>query len=86
VLTDRGRDFGPVLTALMAFGNRQFAVEGVASFMADAETGEAADPIVVDRKTGRPIDEHYVYTAGPAAGPDVLARVGQVQARRRAML
>ncbi|MNL87422.1 hypothetical protein D3C87_2165670 [compost metagenome] len=57
----------------------------MASFLADAQTGEAADPIVVDRKTGRQIDDAYVYTAGPAAGPDVLARVAQVQARRRAL-
>jgi DNA-binding HxlR family transcriptional regulator len=83
LLTDLGRDFAPVLTALMAFGNRHFAAEGIASFLADALTGEAADPILVDRNTGRPIDERYVYTAGPAAGPDVLARVAQVQARRR---
>ena len=84
VLTDLARDFAPVLTALMAFGNRHYADEGIASFMADRQTGEAADPIVVDRKTGREIDGDYVYTAGPAAGPFVLARVAQVQARRRA--
>ena len=85
VATDLARDFAPVLTALMAFGNRHFAAEGVASFLADAQTGEPADPVLVDRKTGRPIDERYVYAAGPAAGPEVLARVAQVQARRGAV-
>ncbi len=36
LLTDLGRDFAPVLTALMAFGNRHFAAEGIASHMVDA--------------------------------------------------
>ena len=31
VLTDKGRDFWPVLVALTAYGNRHFATEGIAS-------------------------------------------------------
>src|ERR1700758_163875 len=33
VLTPRGRDFWPVLVALMAYGNRHFAREGVATLL-----------------------------------------------------
>eukprot|EP01037_Dinobryon_pediforme_P001800 gene1800-1830_t len=55
VLTPRGRDFQPVLIALMAFGNRHFADEGIRVQMIDTETGLPADPILVDRNTGKPI-------------------------------
>ncbi|WP_246263300.1 winged helix-turn-helix transcriptional regulator [Caulobacter soli] len=84
VVTDLARDFAPVMTALMAFGNRHYAVEGVASHMVDAVTGLPAEPVLVDRRSGKPMDSpDFVYTAGPAAGPFVLDRVAQV-ARGRA--
>ena len=76
LLTDLGRDFQPVLTAMLAFGNRNFATEGVAGRLVDRETGVPAEPIVVDRVSGKPItSEHFTYAPGPAAGPEVLARV-----------
>jgi DNA-binding HxlR family transcriptional regulator len=85
VLTALGRDFAPVLTALMAFGNRHFAAEGIASQMVEAATGLPAEPIVVDRRTGKPMDSpDFVYAAGPAAGPVVLDRVAQVARARGA--
>jgi DNA-binding HxlR family transcriptional regulator len=83
VLTPLGRDFGPVLQTLAAFGNRHFAYEGVASQMVEAATGLPADPVVVDRRTGKPIDGGaFVYAAGPAAGPQVLARVASMAESR----
>ena len=82
LLTALGRDFAPVLTALAAFGNRHFAVEGIASQMVEAATGLPADPVLVDRRTGKPMDSpDFVYAAGPAAGPAVLERVAQVAER-----
>jgi DNA-binding HxlR family transcriptional regulator len=84
VLTDLGRDFAPVMTALMAFGNRHYATEGVASHLVDAVTGLPADPVLVDRRSGKPMDSpDFVYSAGPAAGPVVLERVAQVARGRR---
>src|SRR5260221_9310869 len=69
VLTARGRDFHPVIVALLAFGNKHFAPEGASVLLVDARTGRAAEPILVDRATGRPLDApDYVYVAGPAAG------------------
>ena len=69
VLTARGRDFRPVIVALLAWGNKHFAPEGASVLLVDALTGMAADPILVDRATGRPLEEpDYVYAAGPAAG------------------
>jgi DNA-binding HxlR family transcriptional regulator len=79
LLTDLARDFEPVMTALMAFGNRHFALEGIASQMVEAATGLPAEPVLVDRRTGKPMDSpDFVYAAGPAAGPIVLERVAQV--------
>ena len=84
LLTELGRDFGPVMTALLAFGNRHFAVEGIASQMVEAATGLPAEPVLVDRRTGKSMDSpDFVYAAGPAAGPFVLERVAQVAQRRR---
>src|SRR3954468_1719297 len=69
LLTARGRDFRPVLLALLAWGNRHFAPEGASVLLVDAKTGAAVDPILVDPATGRPIDApDYALIAGPAAG------------------
>jgi DNA-binding HxlR family transcriptional regulator len=69
VLTPRGRDFRPVIVALLAWGNKHFAPEGASVLLVDALTGMVADPILVDRATGRLLEEpDYVYAAGPAAG------------------
>jgi len=85
VLTDLARDFAPVMTALMAFGNRHFAAEGIANQMVDATTGLPAEPVLVDRRSGKAMDSpDFVYAAGPAAGPVVLERVAQVARGRGA--
>src|SRR5208337_1598290 len=56
LLTERGRDFRPVLLALLAFGNRHFAPEGESVAIVDARTGAPAEALLVDRITGRPLD------------------------------
>jgi DNA-binding HxlR family transcriptional regulator len=69
LLTARGRDFRPVLLALLAWGNRHFAPEGASVLLVDSKTGAAVDPILVDPATGRPVDTpDYALIAGPAAG------------------
>jgi hypothetical protein len=68
VPTARGRDFRPVLIALMAWGNRHFAPEGASVQLVNIKTGEAVEPIMVDPATGTPISEtQYALTPGPAA-------------------
>src|SRR5476649_2249162 len=52
ILTARGRDFRPVIVALLAWGNKHFAPEGASVLLVDAQTGMAADPILVDRASG----------------------------------
>jgi DNA-binding HxlR family transcriptional regulator len=69
VVTARGRDFRPVLIALFDWGNKHFAPEGASVLLVDSKTGAAVDPILVDRATGRPIEEpEFAFAAGPAAG------------------
>jgi DNA-binding HxlR family transcriptional regulator len=68
VPTARGRDFRPVLFALMAWGNRHFAPEGASVQLIDTKTGAAVEPILVDQANGRPIREpDYALAPGPAA-------------------
>ena len=57
VLTARGRDFRPVLLAMMSWGNRHFTPDGIRVQMVEASTGVPADPVLVDRRTGRPLAE-----------------------------
>src|SRR5208337_1501620 len=56
ILPERGRDFRPVLLALLAYGNRHFAPEGESVAIVDAKTGAPAEPLMIDRITGRPLD------------------------------
>jgi len=75
VLTDRGQDFKPVLATLMAWGNKHFAPEGASVVIVNRETGELADPVLVDRITGRPLSDPIFSTApGPAAKGELRKR------------
>jgi DNA-binding HxlR family transcriptional regulator len=75
VLTERGRDFRPVLWALLAWGNKHFAPEGRSVVIVDAATGAEAEPVLVDRASGRPLAEPaFRAAAGPAAGEGTRRR------------
>ncbi|MBV9734980.1 MAG: helix-turn-helix transcriptional regulator [Acidisphaera sp.] len=68
VLTPCGHDFRPVLWALLAWGNRHFAPEGASVILVDSETGAPAEPVLIDRVSGRPLAEPAFRSApGPAA-------------------
>jgi DNA-binding HxlR family transcriptional regulator len=83
ILTERGRDFRPVMIAMMAWGNRHFAPEGMQSVLVDAETNIEADPVLVDRATLRPLTEQdFKFAAGPAANEAVRRRMAFVDRRR----
>jgi DNA-binding HxlR family transcriptional regulator len=56
LLSDSGRDFLPVLYAFGAWGGRHYG-EGGVSRLVNAVSGAPVDPVIVDRATGRPIDE-----------------------------
>jgi DNA-binding HxlR family transcriptional regulator len=68
VLTEAGRDFRPVLWALLAWGNKHFAPEGKGVVIVDSRTGNEAEPVLIDRKSGRPlVAPDFRLAAGPAA-------------------
>jgi DNA-binding HxlR family transcriptional regulator len=75
VLTLKGRDFRPVLWSLLAWGNKYFAPEGESVIVVDAATGERADPMLVDRRSGRPLEApEFKIAPGPAATERVRRR------------
>jgi DNA-binding HxlR family transcriptional regulator len=75
VPTARARDFRPILIALLAWGNKYFAPEGPSVLLVNTKTGAPAEPVLVDRATGRPITSpEYVFAAGPAASERTRGR------------
>lgn len=78
VLSASGRDFHGVLVALLAFGNRHYAPEGESVRIVDAATGVPADPVLVDRRSGRPLaGPDFKFAPGPAATPALHARLAR---------
>lgn len=83
VLTDRGRDFRIVIQGLIAWGTRHFAPEGPGIEIRDTQTGRAAEPIMVDALSGRPLsDPVFRVMAGPAADEGILRRLALRDALR----
>src|SRR6202011_2419130 len=48
VLTQRGRDFRPVLWTLIAWGDKHFSPEGKRVVLVDSKTGVEAEPLLID--------------------------------------
>lgn len=85
-LTQRGRDFRPVLLALLEWGNQHFAPEGQCVILLDVETGAEARPLLVDGNTGKAItDNGHIMGAGPAADELIKKRMAW-SVKRRAQL
>jgi DNA-binding HxlR family transcriptional regulator len=83
VLTERGRDFRPVMLALLAWGNRHFPPDRKSVQIVDTETGAPVDPVLVDPRTGRPVDgPGYKVVHRPLDGP--VARRQPARAERPA--
>ena len=81
LLTERGRDFRPVLLALLQWGNRHFAPEGAAVQLANRRTGALVEPVLVDGATGEQIaGRDFALVPGPGADDRIrekLARRGR---------
>src|SRR5215831_3615119 len=76
VLTELGRDFRSVIVAMYAWGNKHFAPEGASVLLVDSKTGTPADPVLIDRKTGRQvIGPAFRFAPGPAADAGVRRRL-----------
>src|SRR5690349_23748109 len=84
VLTERGRDFRPVLWALLSWGNKHFAPEGASVVLVDSETGAEADPVLVDRASGRLLTEpDFISASGPVANDRTRRRHAFADRQRR---
>ena len=67
-LTARGRDFRPVLIAMLDWGNRHFMPDGPSIQIVDAASGEPAEPMLVDRRSGRALEApEFRLAPGPGA-------------------
>src|SRR5260370_13803862 len=85
LLTERGRDFRPVVLSLLAWGNRHFSPEWASVMLVNRRTGAAVDPILADPATGRPVDDpDYVLVPGPAVNGRVLQKYQPVADARPA--
>jgi DNA-binding HxlR family transcriptional regulator len=72
VLTDRGRELAAVVLALGGWWNHDVPPGERPVVIVDGETGEEVDPVVVDRRTGRPIEwPRHRFAAGPTASDPV---------------
>src|ERR1700722_1169730 len=56
VLTAMGKDFRPVLLAMLAFGNRHFPPDQQTVRIVNHQTGEPVEPLLVDPATGLRVD------------------------------
>jgi DNA-binding HxlR family transcriptional regulator len=84
VLTERGRSLRPVLVALAAWGNRHLTPQERSMILVDAASGEEVEPVLVDARTGKNLDdsEAFVFAAGPAASTAMRSRYAGSQRQR----
>ncbi len=83
LLTEKGRDFFPVIAAMVAWGNRYLAADGPALLLADRASGRALDPLLVDSASLQPIDaDTAMAVAGPRASSQMRQRLATVAALR----
>jgi hypothetical protein len=70
-----------VIIALGEWGDRHRGREQRSLQLVDRETGAVVEPVLVDRGTGRRLDEIDVgYVAGPAASDSMRARFAELAA------
>lgn len=85
VPTQRGRDFQPVLWALLAWGNKHCTEEGAGIRIANIKTGAIADPVLVDRKSGKLLsDAEFHLVCEAKAAQAAKERVEMINARKAA--
>ena len=85
LLTERGRDFRPVLLAMMAWGNRHFAPEGASVQLVNTRTGAVVEPVLADGATGERIAGPD-FSVVPGPGADDATRQKLSTSGRRAFV
>jgi DNA-binding HxlR family transcriptional regulator len=82
-LTERGRDFWPVLVALMDWGNRHLAPEGESVVLINRTTGRRVVPLLTEAGSGKRINSNdHILGAGPKANEHIKRRTAFGAARR----
>ena len=82
VPTQRGRDFQPVLWALLAWGNKHCTEAGKGIHIVNIKTGAVADPVLVDRKSGKLLsDQEFHLVCEAKAAQAAKDRVEMINAR-----
>jgi DNA-binding HxlR family transcriptional regulator len=68
VLTAKARDFRPVLLSLLAWGNKHLAPEGPSLVVVNKADGRWAEPVLVDRESGKEFDsDEFIMATAPKA-------------------
>jgi DNA-binding HxlR family transcriptional regulator len=76
VVTDAGRAVRPVVLALYAWGDAHRTGDGKRMVLVDRETGDPAEPLLIDAITRFPLDDpRFVFAPGPAASDGFAARI-----------
>lgn len=84
VLTGKGRDFFPVLVAMLDWGNKHLTPEGVSVQLADRRSGSVVEPVLMDRRNLLPItSENVELQPGPAASADMRKRAAYTKSKPR---
>jgi DNA-binding HxlR family transcriptional regulator len=83
VLTQKGRDFFPVVVAMFAWGNKHLATKGPSLLMADRASSRGVEPLMVAAGTLAPITlDNVVLVPGPRASRDMHRRLDAMRALR----
>ncbi|MGL9619709.1 helix-turn-helix domain-containing protein [Bradyrhizobium sp. U531] len=86
VLTDKARDFFPVIAALLAWGNKHLAPRGESILLASRDDIRPLDPVVVDAGSLQPITlANTVAIAGPRASRGMRRRIASLKAMNPAI-
>ncbi|MEZ0232921.1 MAG: winged helix-turn-helix transcriptional regulator [Methylophilaceae bacterium] len=68
ILSDKGREFFPILATLMAWGNKHYSPHGIDTLLVDAKTKHQITPVLIDKHTGRELNaDEILFCAGPAS-------------------
>jgi DNA-binding HxlR family transcriptional regulator len=82
VLTTRGRDFFPVLIAMVSWGNQHLTPDGISVELANRQSGNLLEPILVDRHSLAPLTpDNVILQPGPAASAQMRLRARTVRKR-----
>lgn len=80
LLTERGKDFFPVLVTLFHWGNTHLAYDGIAAELVDRRSGKPIQPQLIDTMTQQPVTlQHVTLAPGPAAGEGMSLRASRMQ-------